>query len=75
MTVLGLDISKWDGAWDARKSKSAGAQFVYIKASQAVFADPLFAGNWQKAKEAGILRGAYHFLDYTRPAVDQATEL
>jgi GH25 family lysozyme M1 (1,4-beta-N-acetylmuramidase)/uncharacterized protein YraI len=72
MTVLGLDISKWDGIWDPRKSKSAGMQFAFIKASQATFADPMFATNWQKAKDAGLIRGAYHFLDYTRPAVDQA---
>lgn len=72
MTVLGLDISKWDGVWDANKSKNAGMQFAYVKSSQAVFTDPLFSANWQKAKEAGILRGAFHFLDYTRPAKDQA---
>lgn len=72
MTVIGIDISKWNGNWDAVKAKAAGAAFVFIKASQATFTDPRFLVNWQKAKDAGLLRGAYHYLDYTKPARDQA---
>ncbi len=72
MTVVGIDISKWNGDWDAVKAKAAGAAFVFIKASQATFTDPLFRVNWQKAKDAGLLRGAYHYLDYTKSARDQA---
>jgi lysozyme len=75
MTILGLDISKWNGNWDATKAKQAGASFVFIKASQATYTDPKFAANWQKAKEAGLLRGAYHYLDYTKPGADQANYL
>lgn len=72
MTVIGLDISKWQGAWDAHKARAAGAHFVFIKSSQATFTDPRFVENWQRARDAGILRGAYHYLDYTRPAAQQA---
>jgi len=72
MTVLGVDISKWNGNWDAVKAKQAGATFAFIKASQATFTDPQFVLNWKKAKDAGLLRGAYHYLDYTKPGVDQA---
>jgi len=72
MTILGIDISKWDGNWDATKAKQAGASFAFIKASQATYTDPQFLANWQKAKEAGLLRGAYHYLDYTKPGIDQA---
>ena len=72
MTVGGIDISKWNGNWDAAKAKAAGAAFVFIKASQATFTDPLFKVNWQRAKDAGLLRGAYHYLDYTKPSRDQA---
>jgi lysozyme len=72
MTILGIDISKWDGNWDANKAKQAGATFVFIKASQATSTDPQFPANWQKAKDAGLLRGAYHYLDYTKPGIDQA---
>jgi lysozyme len=72
MTILGIDISKWDGNWDAAKAKQAGATFAFIKASQATFTDPLFLTNWQKAKDAGLIRGAYHYLDYTKSGIDQA---
>jgi lysozyme len=72
MTVLGVDISKWNGNWDAVKAKQAGATFAFIKASQATFTDPKFLVNWKKAKDAGLLRGAYHYLDYTKPGIDQA---
>jgi len=72
MTIGGIDISKWNGNWDAAKAKAAGAAFVFIKASQATFTDPLFKVNWQRAKDAGLLRGAYHYLDYTKPSRDQA---
>ncbi len=72
MTILGIDISKWDGNWDATKAKQAGATFAFIKASQATLTDPQFLINWQKAKDAGLIRGAYHYLDYTKSGVDQA---
>ena len=70
--VIGIDISKWDGNWDANKAKAQGASFVLIKASQATYTDPQFILNWQKAKDAGLLRGAYHYLDYTKSGKDQA---
>ena len=72
MTVMGIDVSKWNGNWDAGKAKAAGAVFVFIKSSQACFVDERFVANWKKAREAGLLRGAYHYLDYARPARDQA---
>jgi lysozyme len=72
MTVTGIDISKWNGNWNAVQAKSAGAAYVFMKSSQATFTDILFTVNWQKAKDAGLLRGAYHYLDYTKPARDQA---
>jgi len=72
MTVLGIDVSKWNGEWDAAKAKAAGLAFVFIKSSQATFTDPRFTINWKKAKDVDLLRGAYHYLDYTKPAKDQA---
>ena len=72
MTILGVDISKWDGNWDPARAKAAGAEFAFIKASQAAYTDPLFVANWQKAKDAGLLRSAYHYLDYSRLGRDQA---
>jgi lysozyme len=72
MTVTGIDISKWNGNWDAVKAKNAGANFVIVKASQANFTDVKFVTNWARAKDAGLLRGAFHYLDYTKSGASQA---
>jgi len=72
MTLTGIDISKWNGEWDAAKAKAAGAAFVFMKASQSNFMDPKFLANWQKAKTAGLLHGTYHYMDYTKPVKDSA---
>jgi len=40
----------------------AGFSFVFLKASEGVDdPDPMFGEHWQRAGEAGLLRGAYHF--------------
>lgn len=73
--ALGVDISHWQGSPDFTKMKSAGVSFVLIKASQNQFTDPSFAESWVAAKEAGLLRGAYHFYDMREGSVgpkDQA---
>ncbi len=41
---------------------ATGISFVMIKASEAGGRDPLFQQHWAEAKQAGLLRGAYHFL-------------
>lgn len=61
MTIVICDISKWQGDIDfavmARR-----AQGVYIKATESKTGiDPRFIDNWQAAKAAGLVRGAYHF--------------
>ncbi len=66
------DISHWEGQIDFVKMKSAGVVGVYIKASEDLFTDANFLVNWQKAKDAGLLRGAFHFLGWSIPAQDQA---
>lgn len=79
--TLGIDVSHWNDSnatpqrIDFRKAKQAGAQFVFIKASQNNFTDEDFAYNWQAAKDAGLLRGAYHFYDYRYRAGKQAEYL
>ena len=72
MTLNGIDISKWNGEWNAEKTKSAGATFVFIKASQAAYIDPKFLANWKIAKDAKLMLGAYHYMDYTRPVRESA---
>ena len=72
MTLNGIDISKWNGEWNAEKTKSAGATFAFIKASQAAYIDPKFLANWKIAKDAELMQGAYHYMDYTRPVREAA---
>ena len=75
--ALGLDVSWWqDDNTTPRKvnfdkAKLNGAEFVFIKASQQV-ADEDFKDNWKAAKAAGLLRGAYHYLDFRKSEMDQA---
>ena len=65
--IQGIDVALWEPNIDWAKVRAQGIRFAFIKASQADFADPLFDSHWAGAKQAGILRGAYHFLD---PKVD-----
>lgn len=61
--ALGIDVSHWQGNVDFKKAKKAGASFAIIKASQNVWYDDKFRQNWTNAKDAKIIRGAYHFFD------------
>lgn len=70
--VFGLDLSHWNGNWDANKARAAGVAFVFVKASQALWTDSFFIKHWHQARRAGILRSAYHYLDYTKPPRQQA---
>jgi len=77
MRAFGLDISVWqdDNATPQHvnfdKAVINGVDFVFIKASQRV-ADPDFIWNWKAAKNAGLLRGAYHYLDWRVSELEQA---
>jgi hypothetical protein len=57
-------------AW--RNEKGEGISFVIIKASQRQYHDPAFAVNRAAAREAGIPRAFYHFLDYRADGKAQA---
>jgi lysozyme len=76
--LLGLDISLWQDdnstaqMMDFVKAKQAGANFVFIKASERGGVDPDFVMNWKNAKTAGLPRGAYHFLRWDLSGLMQA---
>jgi lysozyme len=61
--ALGIDLSSGDGTWDAAKAKTAGVSFLYTKATQQAV-DSTYYRNMQLAKDAGILRGAFHYFDF-----------
>lgn len=76
--ATGIDVSVWQDdnstaqKMNFAKAKAAGANFVFIKASERGGVDPDFIYNWQAAKEAGLPRGAYHFLRWDLSGLMQA---
>lgn len=77
-SVIGCDVSVWQDnnstpqQVDFNKMRSAGASFVFIKASQANWLDQDLVYNWNNAAKAGLLRGAYHFLTFDVSPIVQA---
>ncbi|MGR6765339.1 glycoside hydrolase family 25 protein [Paenibacillus sp. T2-29] len=62
----GIDVSRYQGKIDWKAVKADGISFAFIKASQGQrYVDPTFNTNAKGARAAGVLLGAYHFLDAT----------
>lgn len=60
--ISGLDVSSWQGTIDWHAVAASGRAFAFVKATEGTdFTDPFFAGNWQGLRNAGMVRGAYHF--------------
>ncbi len=71
--VKGIDVSHHQGEIDWQALRASGIRFAYIKATEgASFRDPRFAENWRRSREAGILRGAYHFFSLCKSGAEQA---
>ncbi len=71
--VHGIDISKWQGEIDWFEVKRAGTAFAYMKATEGGdHLDERFQINWEGARQAGVPRGAYHFMFWCRSAEEQA---
>jgi len=61
--VHGVDVSVYEPNVDWRSLRSQGFKFALIRATSSTgYTDPKFAEHWAGAREAGILRGAYHYL-------------
>jgi lysozyme len=68
----GIDVSHHQGPIDWRAVRRGGVHFAFIKATEGGdWTDPAFARNWRRAREAGVLRGAYH---YYRPQTHSAVQ-
>ncbi|MBE0340900.1 glycoside hydrolase [Paenibacillus sp. 28ISP30-2] len=62
----GIDVSRYQGNIDWKVVKAEGISFAFIKASQGQrYVDPTFITNTKGARAAGVLLGAYHFVDAT----------
>ena len=65
--IHGIDVSKYQSmiAWEevkAMRVKNIQLGFAFIKATEGISnADNFFKRNWKKAKDNGVVRGAYHF--------------
>jgi lysozyme len=71
--VQGVDVSHYDGTIDWTKVKASGRDFAIMKATETTtYVDPTFATNWTGAKNAGVVRGAYHFFRANVDPIAQA---
>ena len=71
--VHGIDVSKYQGPIDWPTARASGVNFAFIKATEGGDRlDSGFAGHWRGAREAGVMRGAYHFYYFCTPAEVQA---
>ncbi|UKJ09098.1 glycoside hydrolase family 25 protein [Solitalea lacus] len=65
--VHGIDVSKYQSRidWESvKKMEDEGVKidFVFIKATEGQFTiDSYFQRNWRQCKNAGLMRGAYHY--------------
>src|SRR5437763_278181 len=61
-TLPGIDISHYDGTINWTMVKGSGVQWAYAKATENLtYVDPTYATHWSAMKNAGVIRGAYHF--------------
>lgn len=58
----GTDISPWDGNVRLDLTRAQGAQFVIIKAIDGTLQARYFVENRQRARDAGLMDGAYGWL-------------
>jgi lysozyme len=73
MAVQGIDVARYQENIDFPRARSAGIQFVFMKATEGKdYLDPNFRLNWQRAADAGMPRGAYHFMTWCSLASEQA---
>jgi lysozyme len=74
MSDVVFDISHYENvSQDFVETANAGLAAVVLKATQGKgFVDPTFLPRADEARAAGLLVGAYHFLDATNPAEQAA---
>lgn len=77
-SIMGIDVSHHQGLidWDKLREAQIGqvpVSFAFIKATEGrETVDPNFMTNFVRAREQGIIRGAYHFFSPKAPARAQA---
>jgi len=58
----GIDVSYYQQTIDWPRVQRAGIRFAFVRISDGVTQrDPMFAANWDGARRAGLVRGAYQY--------------
>lgn len=69
----GIDVSEYQGNINFQSVRNAGIDIVYIRSSEGTnFVDPYFRQNYNRAKEAGLKVGFYHYV--TARSTEQAIQ-
>ncbi len=59
----GIDVSEYQGYINFNEVRNSGIDVVYIRSSEGTnFVDPYFRENYNRAKEAGLKVGFYHYV-------------
>ncbi|MGO4493476.1 GH25 family lysozyme, partial [Arthrobacter sp. 2YAF22_2] len=70
--VLGMDVSEHQPGVNWQQQRILGARFAYIKATEGnYYANPIFGAQYAGARDAGLIRGAYH---YANPAASSGAD-
>lgn len=71
--IYGIDVSHYQGAsFDFARARREGFEFAILKASEgATYVDPRFSSNIQRARAAGLLVAAYHYVRSGSSAASQ----
>lgn len=71
-SILGIDVSKWQGDVNWELVYAQGKVFAYVKATEGMtYTDPYFTKNIEEGIQSGVIMGAYHF---ARPDNNTAIE-
>ena len=77
-TIHGIDVSRYQKSINWMMVQKMQVQdvklgFAFMKATEGIgLVDEQFRRNWRKAKEAGLVRGAYHFFIPSKSGKAQA---
>ncbi len=75
-TVLGIDVSYYQGTINWPSVANDGVEFAFIRVSDGLtYYDSQFQSNWVGAANAGLYRGAYQYFRPAQDPVDQANLL
>jgi lysozyme len=72
--VPGIDVSHYQPSIDWPALVRAGFQYCFVKATEGLAGvDRSFTRHWKDSRQAGLIRGAYHFFRPAVPAAAQAS--